>query len=174
MINPDRSRSKSSGIPEKTRQVVLEDIIAELKQTKEALKIAEENYSSLVEKSADGIVILVSHTIEYVNHKMYKISGYSKAEIAGKQFLEIVAPEYHDLLKRNYEMKLVAGEPNALEMEIIAQDGRKISVETRALRIVFKHKAATMVVIRDITKRKSSSLYIQAQYSLKSLSLNVP
>ena len=75
--------------------------------------------------------------------------------------MELVSPEYLELLKANYEMKLVDGEPNALEMKIIARDGRKVDVETRAQAIRFKGKTATMVIIRDVTERK------QAEAALK-------
>ena len=51
------------------------------------------------------------------------MSGFSQDELMDKEFIELVVPEYHGLLKENYEMKLVSGEPNALEMEVVAKDG---------------------------------------------------
>ena len=156
MTKTDISKLKPSGKPKDNKQSIIISNATELAQLKEALKASEDNFFSLLERNADGIVILDKHTIVFVNQKMVKISGYSQDEILGKQFIEIIAPEYHDLLKTNYEMNLVSGEPNALEMEIIARDGRKIPAETRAQFIVFKGRKATMVAIRDVTERKQA------------------
>ena len=156
MNKPDKPELKSSIQPKGIKQPVLKDNVTERTQAKEALRISEENFLSLISQNADGIVILYSHTTVFANNKICKISGYSQDEILGKQFMELVAPEYLELLKANYEMKLVDGEPNAFEMKIIARDGRKIAVETRAQAIVFKGRVATMVIIRDITERKQA------------------
>ena len=156
MTKPNVFELKSSGESQETGQEAPENTITELAHLKEALKTSEENYMSLIEQNADGIVILSAHTIEFVNRKMYRMSGYSQDEIIGKQFVELIPSEYQSLLKENYEMKLVSGEPNALEMEILVKGDRKIPVETRAQPMMFKGKTATMVTIRDVTKRKQA------------------
>jgi PAS domain S-box-containing protein len=161
MNMPDESKMPSSISPDKTNQGFLEDNATDRMLAKEALRISEENFLSLISYNADGVVILYSHTTVFANNRICKITGYSQDEILGKQFMELVSPEYHALLIANYEMKLVDGEPNALEMKIIARDGRKIDVETRAQAIRFKGKVATMVIIRDVTERK------QAEAALK-------
>ena len=156
MTKPARSSTKSAETPGKTGQSMPDNCAAELTQVEIALKTAQENYFSLIEKNADGIVILYSHVIEFCNRKMFRMLGYSEDEILGKQFLEIVTPDGQRVLKENYDMKLVDGEPNALEIELIAAGGKKIPVETRAQNIVFKGKTATMVVVRDVTERKNA------------------
>ena len=132
------------------------DLSAELEQVKAALKVSEENYAALIDHSADGIVILFSHTINFVNRKIMQITGYSREELIGKAFINLVAPEFNCVLKESYEMKLVEGEPNALEMEFITKDGRHIPVETRAQTIVFEGREASMVAVRDVTERKKA------------------
>ena len=154
MNKPDESKIPPSMSPDNAKQNIPENNNAERMQSKEALRISEENFLSLISHNSDGVVILYSHTTVFANNRICKITGYSQDEILGKPFIELVAPEYHELLKANYEMKLVDGEPNALEMEIIARDGRKVNVETRGQAIVFKGRKATMVMIRDVTERK--------------------
>jgi two-component system NtrC family sensor kinase len=155
MNKPDESKIPPMS-PDKAKQSIPEDTAAERMQAKEALRISEENFLSLISHNADGVVILYSHTTVFANNRICKITGYSQDEILGKHFMELVAPEYHELLKTNYEMKLVDGEPNALDLKIIARDDRKVDVEMRGQAIVFKGKAATMVIIRDITERKQA------------------
>jgi PAS domain S-box-containing protein len=156
MNKPDESKIPSSMPPDKTPSNLQDDISAERMLAKEALRISEENFLSLISHNADGVVILYSHTTVFANNRICKITGYSQDEILGKNYVELVAPEYHELLKANYEMKLVDGEPNALDMKIIARDGRKVDVETRGQAIVFKGRKATMVTIRDVTERKQA------------------
>jgi PAS domain S-box-containing protein len=156
MNKPDRPDLKSSGKTKVIKQSILKDNVTGCMQAKEALRISEENFLSLISQNADGIVILYSHTTVFANNRICKITGYSQDEILGKHFMDLVAPEYQELLTAKYEMKLVNGEPNALEMKIIASDGRKIAVETRAQSITFKGRTATMVIIRDITERKQA------------------
>ena len=156
MNKPDESKIPPSIPPDKAKQSISEDNAAERMLAKEALRISEENFLSLISHNADGVVILYSHITAFANNRICKITGYSQDEILGKHFMELVAPEFHELLQANYEMKLVDGEPNALDMKIIARDGRKIDVETRAQAIVFKGRKATMVIIRDVTERKQA------------------
>ena len=161
MNKPDESKIPPSMSPDKPKQSILENKDTDRMLAKETLRLSEENFLSLISHNADGVVILYSHTTVFANNRICKITGYSQDEILGKQFMELVSPEYLELLKANYEMKLVDGEPNALEMKIIARDGRKIDVETRAQAIIYKGKTATMVIIRDVTERK------QAEAALK-------
>jgi diguanylate cyclase (GGDEF)-like protein/PAS domain S-box-containing protein len=154
MTKPAKSTMKSSVTPENCGQCIPLANSDALQQLEEALKTAEENYYSLIEKNSDGIVILDKHVIIYSNRKMDRMTDYTENDLLGKQFLEIVAPECKGILIENYDMTLVDGEPNALAIEIITHNGSKIPVETRAQNIVFKGKPGTMVVIRDISKRK--------------------
>ena len=156
MNMPDESKIPPSMSSDKAKQSIPEDNTTDRLLAKEALRISEENFLSLISHNADGVVILYSHTTAFANIRICKITGYSQDEILGKHFMELVDPEYHELLKANYEMKLVDGEPNALDMKIIARDGRKIDVETRGQAIVFKGRKATMVMIRDVTERKQA------------------
>ena len=130
--------------------------VTEQKQTEEALKASEEKYSALIEQSTDGIVMLDSHTIEFANQRIYELTGYSQNEIMGKQFIELIALEYHELLINSYHRVVAPGEANTLELEIIAKDGKKIAVESRALPLEYKNRPATMVIIRNITARKKA------------------
>jgi PAS domain S-box-containing protein len=77
--------------------VILRDV-TERKQVEESLKASEEKYSTIIEQSTDGIIILNNRLVEFANHKMCEMSGYSQIEILGRNFHELVAPEYEELL----------------------------------------------------------------------------
>jgi PAS domain S-box-containing protein len=136
--------------------------ISERKQAEEALKESKEKYSTLIERSTDGILIIRDGLVEFANSRLIEMASYSLDEVLGKPFLEFVAPEYTDMVLDRYA-KRIAGEkvPNNYEIEILAKDGRKIPVDMNASRIEYKGGFADMVIIRDITERK------QAEEALK-------
>ena len=147
-VQPIIYRGKAAGM------VIIRDI-SESKQAEEVLKASEEKYSTLIEKSSDGIVILNVHEIEFSNTRMCEMSGYSQNEILGKNFFDLVAPEHLERLQENYQGETADGtKTDNIEIEILSKDKKKIPVETSAQIIVYKDRPATMVTIRDITQRK--------------------
>jgi PAS domain S-box-containing protein len=129
--------------------------ITESKQAQEALRQSEGKYSTLIERSTDGILIIRDSSVEFANSRLMEMVSYSTDEVLGKPFLEFVAPEYTGMVAERYA-KRTAGEtvPNNYELEILAKDGRKIPVDINANRIEYKGGFADMVIIRDITERK--------------------
>jgi len=134
-------------------QFIYNDITDRVEAEK-AVKASQETYSTLIEQNADGIVMLNKHSIEFANRKMSELFGFSSDEILGKEFVDLVSPSYKDKLIKSYVRELPVGVPNTLELEMVTKDGKGITVDTRALPIIFKDRPATMVVIRDITEQK--------------------
>jgi PAS domain S-box-containing protein len=134
--------------------VILRDV-TERKQVEESLKASEEKYSTIIEQSTDGIIILNNRLVEFANHKMCEMSGYSQIEILGRNFHELVAPEYEELLIEKQQeglSKQIVSEHD--EMELITKGGKKIPVESKLISIVYKGNPAGMAIIRDITEEK--------------------
>jgi PAS domain S-box-containing protein len=137
--------------------------ITERKQAEEALKASEQKYSTLIEKSSDGIVILNVHSIEFSNTRLCEMTEYSQNEILGMNFFDLVAPEHLGRLKESYQVELANGmKTDNFEMEILSKDKKKIPVETSAQIIDYKGRRATMVIIRDITERKQAEEALKA------------
>ena len=131
--------------------------VIERKQAEEALKASEEKYSTLIEESSDGIVILKDRLVVFANQMMCEMSGYSPYGILGTSFHELVPPEYREILaereRRDLAKEFVSGRE---EFEIITKDGKRMRVESRLINIVYKGGPAGMVIIHDITERKEN------------------
>jgi len=56
-------------------------ILPERKKAEDGLKASEEKYSTLIEQSTDGILILVNRMTRFANRKMCEMSGYAPDEI---------------------------------------------------------------------------------------------
>ena len=141
--------------------VVIRDII-ERKLAQEALKSSEEKYSTLVEQSSDGIVILSGSTIEFANRTACEMTGYHQGELIGKNFKELVSPESDErLLERRRKKQAGEPVPDDYELEIITKDRQKMPVETKIRPIVYRGKPTRMVIIRDIAERKQAELQLK-------------
>ncbi|WP_406659644.1 PAS domain S-box protein [Methanolobus sp. ZRKC3] len=136
---------------------IIEDI-TERKMAYDALKASEEKYSSLVEKGNDGIVIIQDYVFKFVNSKFEDITGYSKEEIIGKPFSELISPEYRDMVLERYEERLKKNPsiPQKYEICILSSEGKKVATELNASYIIHEERPADMAIIRDITERKKA------------------
>jgi two-component system NtrC family sensor kinase len=131
----------------------LDAIIEDITERKQA----EARYSTLVEQSNDGIVLIQDGLLKFVNTRMAEISGFSKEEALGKSFIDFVAPEHRELLADRYRRRLSGEEsPSSYEAEILARDGQKIPVEISAGLIEFEGEPVDMVIVHDITRRKQA------------------
>jgi PAS domain S-box-containing protein len=136
--------------------------ITKRRQAEEQLKESEEKYSTLIERSNDGILIIKDGLVEFANTRMVDMVGYFLDEVLGKPFLEFVAPEHVELVLERYK-KRMSGEdiPNNYEIDILTKDGRKIPVEINASRIEYQGGFADMAMVRDITERRKAETAVR-------------
>jgi len=80
--------------------------ITEQKKADEALRASEMKYENLVEQSNDGIIIIQSTLLKFVNSKMAEMTGYTHDELMDKPFMEFVAPGYRDVVINRYKQRM--------------------------------------------------------------------
>jgi PAS domain S-box-containing protein len=130
--------------------------ITERRRAEDALSEAEQKYRELFENAKDVIYV---HELDgrytSVNKAAEALSGYSREEILGKHFTELVAPEFVNQVRDNLCRKLASEGETAYEIELIGKDGRRIPVEVNS-RLIRKNGIAIGVqgTARDITERK--------------------
>jgi PAS domain S-box-containing protein len=131
--------------------------ITERKRAEEALRQSETKYSTLVENSNDGIVIIENGILRFSNTKIIEMTGFTLEEALGRNFTDFVIPEERPMLMEMY-MKKVAGEeiPPNYEVTIVGHDGRHIITEINSSLITYEGRPAVMVIIREITERKQA------------------
>ena len=130
--------------------------ITERKRAEENLRASEERYRDLVENAHD---IIYSHDLEGNYTSMNKagetITGYTVEEALKLNLARTVAPEYLTEVREMLQRKLAGDRVTAYEMEIIAKDGRRVTVEANT-KLVYQDGVAIGVqgIARDITERK--------------------
>ena len=129
--------------------------ITERKRTENAIKESEEKYSTLVQGSQDGIIIVQDEIIIFANRAMGEIAGYSEGELLGMHFLDIVASESKNIVATRYNDRLKGEQVEAIyEIKGISKDGSIKDVEISVQAIQYLGRPAVMGIIRDITQRK--------------------
>jgi PAS domain S-box-containing protein len=118
---------------------------------------SEKKYSTLVEQSNDGIIVIQGREIEFANQQVLKMTGFSMEETIGKTIADFVSFEYKGLVADRYTRR-ISGEdvPGRYEIKITGKDGSDIPVEINASAIEHEGLPAVMAIIRDITERKKA------------------
>ena len=130
--------------------------ITERKQTEQALRESEERYRELFENSKDALYVHdMNGMYTSINRAAEKLSGYSRAELIGQHFSNFVSPEYVNLVRSQLCRKLEASGETTYEIEMIAKQGRRISVEVSSRLIVENGKPiGVQGCVRDVSERK--------------------
>jgi len=134
----------------------LEERIAERKRAEIALRQSEERYRELFENARDAIYV---HDLEgnyiRVNRAAERLSGYTRDEIVGHNFVEFLAAEYVFHVRDRFCAKLASQGQTTYECDVITKDGRRIPVEVSS-RAIYENGVIVGVqgTARDITERK--------------------
>jgi PAS domain S-box-containing protein len=113
-------------------------------------------YQKLVELSPDVVCIHVAGTIVYVNQAgLDFMHASSLDQVLGRSILDFVHPDYQPVVSQRQQ---VMGETGAavprIEERFVGIDGTVVDGEVAAVPFTYRGKAATLVVIQDVTQRK--------------------
>ena len=138
--------------------------ITERQQSEVALADSEARYRQLVELSPDAIGIHCEGRLVFTNTAGVRLLGAQTAEqLIGKPVLEIVHPDYVDLVRQRMQASLTKNEPVPLvEEKFIRLDGTLVDVEVATIPCVYQGKPAVQMFVRDITTRKQTESAIRA------------
>jgi PAS domain S-box-containing protein len=130
--------------------------ITEQWRSEEALRASEARYRALVESGPDGIGIHQDGRIVFINPAGARLLGaQSPDELVGKPAMDLLHPDYREVVRERIQRSLATGQPAPLLMEkFIRLDGTVIDVEVTAAPIMWEGRPAMQVVFRDITERK--------------------
>ena len=129
--------------------------ITERRKNEDALRNSEDKYRKLVEISPDAVIIHQQGIISYVNPAAVKLLGALQPdELVGKNVLDHIHPDFHDLVRKNIEKDLKDEISPSIELQMIRLDGTSIIVEGRGVRTFINGKPAIQVALRNITERK--------------------
>lgn len=141
----------------------LQDRIKLHQQTLSDLRQSEEKYRLMFETALEGIVIAQDFKLVYFNPVMLKIAGYPGNELLGMPFLNIIHPDDHEKVVRNYKNRLEEKVTDQnYEFRILRKDGDIKWVVLTGAKLIWNGKPATFNFLNDITDRKLAELSLKA------------
>lgn len=143
--------------------------ITERKHAEDAIRRSEERYRDLFENAND---LIYTHDLAgnftSLNRAGEIITGYTRGEVMKMNIGEVVAPEYLDLARTMTARKVDSERPTTYELEIIAKQGHRVTLEL-STRLIISHDGMPIGVQgvgRDITERRRAELALQNTASL--------
>ena len=146
----------------KTADMVFFRDITERKQAEEALRESEGKYRDMVESISDVVYAIDgSGMLTYISPVVKNTLGYEPDELIGRQFLEFVHKEDHDLLIRRFS-ELREGIVRHSDYRVIGKHGDIKWVRTLTNPIIEEEGfAGARGVLIDITERKRAEEALQ-------------
>jgi PAS domain S-box-containing protein len=170
---------KTSSIYKGERQIGLRGVIIDIsdrKQWEEFLKESEYKFRTLAETSSTGIVLYQDGKLVYCNPAVEKLTGYTFDEYANKPFLEVIAPEYKEKVKKYSDLRQKGlPAPSGYELKLITKQKQEKWVYLEGSGIQFHGKPAGLISWLDITQRKEAEEKLnQLQEDLTSIINSMP
>lgn len=143
--------------------------ITERKHAEDTIRRSEERYRDLFENAND---LIYTHDIAgnftSLNRAGEIITGYTRGEALKMNIGQVVAPEYLDLARTMTARKVDSERPTTYELEIIAKQGHRVTLELSTRLIISPDGMPIGVqgVGRDITERRHAELALQSTVSL--------
>jgi PAS domain S-box-containing protein len=141
--------------------VIFRDITEEYKLRQEIRE--REGFLDNITGAAKDAMVVIDHqgSVTFWNPSAEVLFGYTKEEIMGRNFHDImVPPEYHDAYRNGFVQFLRTGKGNAigksLELFALLKSGNKIPVELSLSAMKVEDQWNAVGIIRDITERKIS------------------
>ncbi|RXK51735.1 PAS domain S-box protein [Halorientalis pallida] len=118
-------------------------------------KEQEQLYSTLLTEANDGIAITRKGRLQFVNEQFAALVGGTRAEIEGTDVFDLITPEDHDVVRRNYEERLDGeSETGRYEIELETLGGERVPVEVSTTFVQYQGERGEMAIVRAIGDRK--------------------
>ncbi|MFA5021656.1 MAG: PAS domain S-box protein [Patescibacteria group bacterium] len=133
---------------------IIEDV-TEHHQWEETIRKSEEKYSTFIEQSSDGVLVIQDGLIKFANKTMQDMVGFSPADFLNKSMLEFIGPKYKKYVAEQYSRRMRGlPAPKRYEFQIVKKDGQLLFVETNSSIIDYEGRPADMAIIRDVSKAR--------------------
>jgi PAS domain S-box-containing protein len=128
--------------------------ITERKRAEAALRESEEQYRGVFNAAADALVLRdAGFRIVEVNQAYLAMSGRTREEVIGVDRIIANPPQVMERIRGLHQAAL-AGEPGALETQMLRADGTQLEIEVRAVPMQYRGAQHVLYMGRDITERR--------------------
>lgn len=134
----------------------LREEISKLKALKNELLETRELHQTLADRSPIGVYVLQNGAFQYINPQFKASTGFTEADLLGKDSLSIVHPADRSKVRENALRMLKGKRTSPYEFRSVTKDGRVRWVLGTAISIPFRGKPAVLGNYMDITDQKEA------------------
>jgi len=153
--------TRLAGAGTNTALLAIEDLTAR-KRTAEQLRQTEERYRHLLENANDGIVIVNGNAIEFSNHRLEVMFGYSPGELNSQNFEILIPGQYLEIHRNDHKAfsRLPESQDTSRGIDIYGKrkDGTTFPVEVTLSPLRSDANGMVTAIVRDISERKRIEL----------------
>ena len=146
--------------------------VTERKQAEEVLRRSEENLRAYLEGAPDGVFISdLDGVTVYSNREVERITGYTKEELIGKNFLDLglLPAEYVDTIAGLMALNAEGQPAGPDEFELVRKDGTRVWIELTTMPVAREQDTVVVGFARDISERQRMEDQIQRSQLLATL-----
>jgi PAS domain S-box-containing protein len=148
----------------------LEKELQQRDQTEAELRVQEQKYKLIFEKTRDAIFIIQNDVIQFANRRARTVLGYTDEELSTTAIAELIHPRDRDVVVARHEKKLKGEKvPGTQSFRVISKTGREIWVEHTSVRVSWEGQPATLNFVRNITKKKKLDAQLQFAARLEAI-----
>ncbi len=138
------------------------------------LEDSERRFRALAENTLTAIFIIQDERFEYVNPAVTAMSGYSREELLGRPFFDLVHPQARSAAKARARARLMGRDiPPRDELPLLTRDGETLWIDFSAAVMEHNGKPAIFGTAVDITRSKSVAQALRNSEALfRSIFLN--
>ena len=116
------------------------------------LRESEDRLKSYYHATFEGIAISEQGKIIEVNHQLADMFGYERAELIGKEIIDLVAEEDREVVLRNIRSDF----DQPYESKVLHKDGSILYIEVHGQQIQHQGRLARVTAIHDLSERKQA------------------
>jgi len=162
--------------------IFLNDItkVVETRKIKKRLKESEEQLKNITEQSLMGILILQDNKIKYVNKIMAEMIDYHPEELLNLPpggFINLIYPEDREIVieQAKKRQRGIQTKIKEYDCRCFKKNGDVIWVQNYSKSIVYNERFADLIVVIDITDKKSAEIKLdESEKRLKYLLSSSP
>jgi PAS domain S-box-containing protein len=147
---------------QKIQELELQSTTAQLEQTREALEVERDYALSVTNIVSQGLAITDNDGLyAYVNPAFAKMLGYASEEFIGKNSIDLIAQEEHDLI-RMARAQRKRGISTNLRNTMIKKDGSRLEVAVTGIpRKVAGKVIGTVLVLTDLSEQNRREIELR-------------
>lgn len=140
---------------------IMEDI-SKRKEVEKALRESEAIFRNLSDSTASAIFVYQDEKLVFVNSSFEELTGFSRDELLGMKFLDVVHPDYRELIReRGFVQQDRKDIENRDQFKLLRKDGSEVWIDFAVGEINWNGKEATIGSAFNITDQKNAELAIQ-------------